>query len=1513
MAWFGKLKLLAVVLTATVIGGVASADGEAGVRYELAVNVSRLEGGAAPVSSDGDTWNWSEVVHETRVPADRLEDLSAWRYVIERKGTSEELLRRWIETGDGDLIKSGRSQLGMCLDREDEDGEWWEPIEARVRVTADDELATKADWTPTAQTLRYRELRNQVLMESRRHDYVFASNAFDILHKRLETLARDMKPGFYSPPVMGYAFDGRVPTKAYVRESVLRRERAAFSHWQYALWDERRRALEDYCGWHFTCSRRPRPDAATCAALGLTRYETYRMRALPGWRALEKLVEWDNHCDYAVHSGYRPFGCRPTLPEGWTCETLVARLGEIACATQAECSLFCSDDRVLTVWRALELALDEQSELKASPPLEEALNKVIAGKLHPAAACTFALRLALEYGENPRSWQIIERMREYADGSVAAIQDKVLRSEWRRYCMGGHQGIPIPEGMPYDEESTSGAPTDLVLKDIVPLPYAGETNNFAYIYDSLGETGSVVRVHTGCDGLFQLPWKSDGGSDRRGWAIDAVGVDERGEFPNFWLSWCKPGEPGEKAIDSYCIPCWEVRKADRIDDPSALTPLWRSRRDRHGFAVKSVSDLPDVPGRLWHFAHAASGAELVWLERADPNCTFAIAFRTVPTDDTGVAHVMEHSLLCGSERYPVKAPFLELKKRSLATFLNAMTYPDKTVYPVASRERRDFLNLVDVYLDATLHPLAIRDDWTMRQEGWHYEDDGTNLVRKGVVYAEMQGSWANLDTLSCAEANRLLYPDTVYGRSSGGDPAHIPELTFDAFRAFYRRHYHPSNALLFLDGAVDLDATLKLIGSRLAGFGPRPEKVTIPRQRPVAASRTVEYPNAAETNRTVLMEAFALESWADRERLLALEALSRLLVGSNSSPLKRALLEAGLCEDVSLWHWTVQQPTVFLRLVNVRDGKADEARRLAFATMERMVREGLPRERLASLLDRMEFERCEKDTAQRGLYFLDLVLDSWLYGGDPAANLSYREVFAALRSRLGTDYFARVLGESLLANPHHASLVLRPSATLAARRRAEEAAELAARRRALGAAELGEIARRARELKARQSAADRPEDLAKVPQLRPQELSRTSSAPGWRTTKLGGATVVRPAVAVGGICYLDLCFSLAGLSEEEFLAVPYLASAIGQLGTRRHRAEALHAEVDRHLGGFWLGARTGEEGAWLVAHVSALESRRDEALALAREMLLETDYGDAKALEQIRSQRRDWWERDARASGGRRLALSAARRGLSERGLKDDLLGGVSQLRWTQAAKAVDLAALAEKVFVRARLTVGASENLPDEVLSKLVGDWPVGVERPAVPWKACPVAEVGFETGGDVGYAAMAARLPPGEAYSGAHLVAAQLVTLEWLWPEVRVKGGAYGARFEVSPTGAMAFSSWRDSNPARSFGVFAEAGKWLVSHLAEGGDFSSCQLAAIQATEPCLSPRSACDWVLQRHFDGLAPEFSNRVRGEILEVTTERLAAVAESLAGLGTNGWTRCAFAGGELLRDCGFKTETVQSPR
>ena len=949
----------------------------------------------------------------------------------------------------------------------------------------------------------------------------------------------------------------------------------------------------------------------------------------------------------------------------------------------------------------------------------------------------------------------------------------------------------------------------------------------------------------------------------------------------------------------------------------------------HNFTVQSVTELPEVPGRLWRMNYAKNGADLVWLEREDENKTFAIAFKTIPGDDTGVAHIMEHSVLCGSKKYPVKEPFVDLLKSSLATFLNAMTYPDKTVYPVATRNGTDFLNLIDVYMDAVLHPLSIENRMALDQEGWHYEfDDKGKLIRNGVVYSEMKGVFSNPDSIAFWEAMSLLFPDCCYCHESGGDPAHIPDLTFEAYKAFHARYYHPSNARIFLDGKMDVDTVLAKLDGFLKDYDRAEVRAEIPLQKATANKATVKYEVSEDgKEKYILVDGWVIGRFCDREKQLAFSVLSEVLAGSNEAPLKKALLDKGLCEDVEMGAENVQQTAALLTIRNTSKEKAAECRKVIRETLERLAREGLDRKRIEAVLNKCEFLVREKDSGSypRGLAFLEAALENWMYGGDPAEGFRYKAVFDSLRAKIATGGFEKYLREIFIDNPHHAELTLEPSTTLGEEKRKKLEAELAATLAGWDEKKVAEVKETAAKLKAFQKSKDKPEDTAKLPKLAVKDIPVKGEEIKQEIATVEGRTVIRPKVGADGIFYLELYFSLADLTGAELTEVPFLATLLGELATERFGALELKSEIDANLGRFSIGTKVfdakGTATPYLSVQIAALEAKRDDAVRIAKEVLLTTKFDDVKAADDLLKQERQDMEQGI-ATGGNQYAMRRAGARLSRQNEMDELLSGVAQLRWLQKTK-VDktllsrYAALAKRVFTKGRLTVCLSDNMPKEFAAAVIGAWPDGAEaKAAADWSA-GLPDVtggeGFSIPAEVAYAGVASRLPKGTEYHGSQIVGARILTLDHLWNEIRVLGGAYGMGLVVRPDGDVQYMTYRDPNPARSLEKIAEAGAALKKFCKGGADIDKYVVSAIGKTEPYLSPRLETQRASELFLSGRTPDDIARVRAEILATKTDDLVRFAETLTDL-SKGASVCVVGGKKPLDACKLaKTESVSDSK
>ncbi|MBR1781294.1 MAG: insulinase family protein [Oscillospiraceae bacterium] len=957
----------------------------------------------------------------------------------------------------------------------------------------------------------------------------------------------------------------------------------------------------------------------------------------------------------------------------------------------------------------------------------------------------------------------------------------------------------------------------------------------------------------------------------------------------------------------------------------------------HGFTVRYTQSLPEIGATLVRMSHPKSGADLVWLDRRDDNKTFAITFKTIPQDDTGVFHILEHSVLSGSRKYPVKEPFVELLKSSMNTFLNAFTFPDKTMYPVCSRNDQDFLNLMDVYMDAVLHPLSISNPQAFLQEGWHYELEAPDgeLAINGVVYNEMKGSFASSDTVLDAEMNRLLFPDNCYGWESGGHPDHIPELTYEHYLASHARFYHPSNARIFLDGSIDTDAVLARLDGFLSEFDAIDVHADIPLQAPVApAERTVFYeigPEDDESRRVILSKGFGFARFDEPEKLLAFSALSDVLCSSNDSPLKKAVLEAGLADDVSLSLMDgVQQSYISLIVRNAAEADEDAIWAALRDAVEEQVKNGIDRAQLRAVLDRLEFSARAKDfgSTPRGLVYGMLAQQSWLYGGDPAQDLRSFSLFAPLRDRLETDYFEALLREALLDNPHRATLKMLPSKTLGEEKQAAERARLRALKERWSAQEVEAVIDGFRAFRAAQEAPDAPEQLSTLPRLSLADIPEEIPPVAQSVSTLEGVTLLHQVLETDGILYLDLYFSQRDVPEEQLSLLSLLASLYSDVDTENHSALDLSAEIDRTLGGFSVapmvvGRRETPEvcDPYLVVRLALLESKKAQALALIDEILNASRFTDAVQIGNLVRQQRVELEQQITMSGNafasqRLSARCCAAGAVSER------LSGITLLRalqgWDKSlpdggeALCQALTALSAGRFSRARLTVSLTGAMDEGWLRQVIARFPDTPMGEAADYTLFPQENEGFLIPAEIGFAAKVSHLSRTEGVSaGALKVAAQFLTYDYLWSEVRVKGGAYGTGCGTSASGSVSFTSYRDPSPARSLSVYDGAGDALRALCrADEAERTKYIVSTIAGEEPVRTPRLEGSYAATLYLLGETAEKRQKKHSEMLHTSPDDLLRVADALDVL-TAGAGICVIGGKETLDACGDALARVEA--
>ena len=951
----------------------------------------------------------------------------------------------------------------------------------------------------------------------------------------------------------------------------------------------------------------------------------------------------------------------------------------------------------------------------------------------------------------------------------------------------------------------------------------------------------------------------------------------------------------------------------------------------HGFTAVKSEPVSEVEGTVHLMHHTASGARLMFIENDDANKAFSITFKTPAADDTGVFHILEHSVLCGSEKFPVKEPFVNLLKTSMQTFLNAMTFPDKTMYPVASTNEQDLVNLMDVYLDAVFHPDIYRRPVIFQQEGWHRELEGegedARLVVNGVVYNEMKGALSEPDSVLYDGLSAALFPDTTYRFESGGTPAAIPTLTYEGFLENHRRHYRPDNAYIILYGNLDADCFLGFLDERylapLATEARGPLNINpLALQAPVAPA-PVSVSMATAPENACAAVGFVIGRAAERERIVAADILMDAIMGANESPLKRALLDAGIADDaIGYVADSVAQPFAVVSLRGARTGAAEKLRAIVEAEARRLAEGGLDRELVRAALSHAEFVMRERNFGYPdGVVLAMSAMAGWLYADDdPAAYLRFEDVFASLRGKVEEGYFEALLRELFLDNDHRACAEVVPTESDEAAEEAEAAGEREA------AAELTEdeaafIREAVRALREAQEAPDAPEALEKLPQLSRADIGEAPAEAMWEVGECGPWRLIRHHLPCRGIAYAYRYFAMDGLAFDELPYATVLACVLGKLDTARHTAAELDTLVQAHLGNLGFAVEVHENAEdrerlrpMFVMGSSALDEEVPWAARLAEEVLRETDFADTERIRDILGQRRIAMEQ-AFASAGHSAAMARVASYYLPAGVVREALSGVGFYRFLKELLAhfderageltAKLADLAARLFTDSGCTLsfGGSEEALDAYreasapFGGVAGARVLTVPAPEDKHEAFVVAS-------DVTYTACGwDRRLLGEPYGGTWLLASRILSYDFLWTEVRVKGGAYGAGFLTTRSGSSRFYSYRDPRIDETVERFRTAGDWLA------GVFSPTESEMdgyVVSTVASLDAPAKARELLRRqdglYFSGATLADRARVREEVRAARTEDVRALAPSVDAIAGAGCV-CAFGNGEVIRASG----------
>lgn len=993
----------------------------------------------------------------------------------------------------------------------------------------------------------------------------------------------------------------------------------------------------------------------------------------------------------------------------------------------------------------------------------------------------------------------------------------------------------------------------------------------------------------------------------------------------------------------------------------------------HGFIVQSSEPLSEIDGFAHVMRHEKSGARLLFLQNEDANKAFSIAFKTPPADDTGVFHILEHSVLCGSEKFPVKEPFVDLLKTSMQTFLNALTFPDKTMYPVASTNEQDLINLIDVYMDAVLHPAIYGKRAIFEQEGWHYELEGAEgeaiadaaafegetvaengtpdkvaiekdasgerLRYNGVVFNEMKGALSDPDSVLYHAVNRALFPDTCYAFESGGHPRAIPQLTYESYLDTHARHYRLDNSYIVLYGNLDANRILGFLDENyLSVFESRSEAApnAIGVQEPrVALDETVRMETAPENAGVGL--AYVVGQARDFERVLACDILLDALMGGNESPIKRAILDAGLGGDATAYLLDSQaQPVAMFQLRNANDGSAQPFMELVESEVRRLVRDGIPRDVLEASLAQMSFDLRERDRGMAdGVPLAMNALAGWLYDDDmPTTYLRYEDALAHMRAGLEGRYFEDVL-ESLVCKSDHKALVeLVPEKTEGD---SEEAAELAAKLAQMDEVDKREIRDEMAALRVMQESPDAPEAVETLPRLRVSDIGPASPDPEMQVFAEGPIACLFHNVPTRKISYLYLYFGIDNLAWEDVPYLSVLGMLLSRLDTERHTAAELDVLMRLHLGSLRFFADAFVDDAdpsrvslKMTVATSALSEELEQMARIPREIWETTKFDDSDKIRDILVQRRIAMEQSF-ANEGHVRAMNRLSSYEFKSGVLKEAMGGVDFYRFLcdlidnfdERFDALQsrLRDVCSRVFTKRDVVASFTGSKADrEIFFHMAGDFGLPGEarifdgKPSAPAFGEKIPEPvmkreAFIVPSDVCYVAKGSDVGALGAYAGEWQVLASALSFDYLWNEVRVKGGAYGVGFRRTPEGFGRFYSFRDPAVDPTLERFDAAGSWLASFDPSEEEMEGYIVSTVASHDAPAKPRQVARRQDAQFFCEKPAGYRERLRAEKLATTPEKLRACSTALDEVAQRG-SICVFGGEDVVRASAGEFDVIE---
>lgn len=935
----------------------------------------------------------------------------------------------------------------------------------------------------------------------------------------------------------------------------------------------------------------------------------------------------------------------------------------------------------------------------------------------------------------------------------------------------------------------------------------------------------------------------------------------------------------------------------------------------HDLAEYEILDehrVEDVQSDGFILRHKKSGARIAILSNNDDNKVFYIGFRTPPEDETGVPHIIEHTTLCGSKKFPVKDPFIELAKGSLNTFLNAMTYPDKTVYPIASCNDQDFKNLMDVYLDAVFNPNITKYEEIFKQEGWHYELTGKDdeLKINGVVYNEMKGAYSSPDEVLSSQIYRSLFPDNTYSKDSGGNPEYIPKLTYEAYLDFYHKYYHPSNSYIYLYGDMDVVERLEWLDKEyLSLYDYKKVNSEINKQPAFDEIKNVEAQYSitmddSQENKTYLSYNRVVGDSLDEMLYQAFDVLDYALVSSPGAPVKQALIDAGIGDDVyGSYDAGILQPVFSFVAKNANASQADEFESIIENTLKEVVKTGINKEALLAGINSSEFKFREADFGQfpKGLLFGLNCLDSWLFDDmKPFIHLECLGTFAKLRKAVDTDYFEKLIQEYLLDNTHGSSVTVKPKRGLGNEREEALAKELSDYKASLSDEEIKKLIEDTEHLKKYQEEPSSDEDLRKLPMLTRADMKKNAMPFSNIEDELSDVKVVRHDIESNGIDYISFLFDAGDFAQSELGYLGFFTNALGLVSTEKYSYTDLANATNIYTGGISTGTASHPDIKdrnnfvfKLEVKLKVLEKNLDKALELMEQMLLSSDFTDTKRLSELVAQIKARLQANL-SSSGHLVAAMRSMSSFSRYALYQDELKGIAFYRsichiekeLSESPKSVSdkLAAIAKKLFARNRMLISFTGN------NEAYGNAKPSLEKVIAGFNKMSAignqAEVHFNTAKEafidasqIQYVAKTGDfICEGYEYTGALRLLRIILSYDYLWINVRVKGGAYGCMNTFLRSGESYFVSYRDPNLSDTLDVYDKIPEYIKSFSPDERDMTKYIIGTFSALDTPMNPEAKGSRSLSAYLEGITYEQIQKERNEILNAQPEDIRRLAD-----------------------------------